>query len=110
MWNFATTMDADRLAANLHLYVRSDSGMPIIVWSGREQERSGAALSRRAEKDEANPAARDFDSIAETLPSNARSDGGNGPIVVLNDGAGNSVDSGDVRPRPGIAEDVAGPN
>jgi len=28
------------------------------------------------------PAARDFDSIAGTLPSNALSDGGNEPIVV----------------------------
>jgi hypothetical protein len=59
----------------------------------REEVRTGkkelAAVSMRK-----YPAAKDFDSIAGTLPSNARSDGGDKPIVVLNP----SVDKNEAGP------------
>jgi hypothetical protein len=58
---------------------RLEDGSTLYLEEVRTGRKELAAVSMRK-----YPAAKDFDSIAGTLPSNARSDGGNEPILVLN--------------------------
>ena len=80
MWKYPATMDVNRIESAPHHYVRGDSGCTPL-W-----ERTGPSPSS-AEADPLSPeakapTAKDFDAIAGTLPSNARSDGGDKLIVV----------------------------
>ncbi|MDR3798423.1 MAG: hypothetical protein P4K93_09735 [Terracidiphilus sp.] len=61
---------------------RLEDGNTLYLEEVRTGKKELAAVSMRK-----YPAARDFDSIAETLPSNARGDDGNEPIVVRNPSA-----------------------
>lgn len=61
---------------------RQDDGSTLYLEEIRTGKKELAAVSMRK-----YPAAKDFDSIAGTLPSNARGDGGNEPIVVRNPSA-----------------------
>jgi lipid A disaccharide synthetase len=56
---------------------RLEDGTTLYLEEARTGRRVLATVSMRK-----YPAARDFDAIAGTLPSNARSDGGNEPILV----------------------------
>ncbi|HEV2133803.1 MAG TPA: hypothetical protein VGR47_06025 [Terracidiphilus sp.] len=70
---------------------RQADGSTLHLEEVRTGKKELAAVSMRK-----YPAARDFDSIAETLPSNARGDGGNKPILVLNPSADKGADGGEV--------------
>ncbi len=62
-----------------------EDGSTLYLEEVRTGKKELAAVSMRK-----YPATKDFDSIAATLPSNARGDGGNEPIVVRNPNAGKS--------------------
>ena len=129
MWKYPAAMDVDSIAASLHPNVRDDGGRtPSIVVRGPSsdkkalpaaesgnphvtdraepaptpagQEAGNAGLSVARNETGVNPAAKDFDAIAGTLPSNARSDGGE-PIVIRTDKTEPRVDSDDVLHQTG---------
>lgn len=71
---------------------RQADGSTLYLEEARTGKRVLAAVSMRK-----YPAAKDFDTIAGTLPSNARSDGGNEPILVRHP----SADKNEAALKPG---------
>ena len=75
---------------------RLEDGTTLHLEEVRTGKKELAAVSMRK-----YPAAKDFDSIAGTLPSNARSDGGEEPIIVPHPNAGKNQDLYQAAPREG---------